>query len=260
MELLLDSPRGLSWIDNAARGLRLPDALRPLLRGRIRLLLMRGARVAFDLTVNSFDNRVLEALDSLTPDIWVCVFKDSTSPLPILLGLSHDVLDRCIGQVGSIAIPDFVWDMLAPSDFSLVASRDVRSMRQMSAEGLTMARALVRDGVLSLWEGGGKPNGYLFPVPKNSSKASMIVHLVRFNKEHAFKPTSFNLPIVEDLAFLIQVHNMLLPELSLGGGDYLKFLSDPFLMTLEDLKIAAGPREELFACHVDLTNAFWSLR
>ena len=75
---------------------------------------MRGARVAFDLTVNSFDNRVPEALDSLTPDVWVCVFKDSTSPLPILIGLSHDVLDRGIGHVGSIAIPDFVWDILAP--------------------------------------------------------------------------------------------------------------------------------------------------
>ena len=101
VELLLDSPRGLSWIDNAARALRLPSALRPLLRGCIRLLLMRGARVAFDPTVNCFDNRVLVALDSLTPEVWVCVFKDSTSPLPILVGLSHDVLDRGIGQVAA---------------------------------------------------------------------------------------------------------------------------------------------------------------
>ena len=88
----------------------------------------------------------------------------------------------------------------------------------------------------------------------------MIVHLVRFNKEHAFRPTSFAVPTVEDLAFLIQVHSMLLPQLALGGGGYLKLLPHPFLMALEDLKIEAGPGEELFACHVDLTNAFWSLR
>ena len=44
-----------------------------------------------------------------------------------------------------------------------------------------MARPLVRDGVLSPWEGGGGANGYLFPVPKNSTKASMILHLVKFN-------------------------------------------------------------------------------
>ena len=87
------------------------------------------------------------ALDSLMPQVWVCVFKDSTSPLPILVGLSHDVLDRGIGQVGSIPIPDFIWDALAPSDFSLVSNRDLGPMRQMSEEGLTMARALVRDGV-----------------------------------------------------------------------------------------------------------------
>ena len=151
VELLLDSPRGLSWIDNAAGGLKLPSALRPPLRGRIRLLLMRGARGAFDMTVNCFDNRVLVALVSLTPEVRVCVFKDSTSPLPILGGLSHDVLDRGNGQVGSIPIPDFICDALAPSDFSLVSNRDVGPMRQMSEEGLTMARALVRDGVLSLW-------------------------------------------------------------------------------------------------------------
>ena len=85
----------------------------------------------------------------------------------------------------------------------------------------------------------------------------MIVHLVKFNKAHSFKPTNFSLPTVEDLAFLIQVHSM---SLSLGGGEYLNFLSDPFLVALEDLRLSAGPREDLVACHVDLTNAFWSLR
>ena len=88
----------------------------------------------------------------------------------------------------------------------------------------------------------------------------MIVHLVKFNKAHSFKPTIVSLPTVEDLTFLIQVHSMSHGHLSLGGGEYLNFLSDPFLVALEDLRLSAGPGEELVACHVDLTNAFWSLR
>ena len=88
----------------------------------------------------------------------------------------------------------------------------------------------------------------------------MIVHLVKFSKAHSFKRTSFSLPTVEDLAFLIQVHSMSNIHLSLGGGEYLNFLSDPFVVALEDLRLSAGPGEELVACHVDLTNAFSSLR
>ena len=62
---------------------------------------------------------------------------------------------------------------------------------EISEEGLVMARALVQDGILSPCKGSGKPNGYLFPVPKNSTKASMIVHLVKFNKEHTHKTGQF---------------------------------------------------------------------
>ena len=87
----------------------------------------------------------------------------------------------------------------------------------------------------------------------------MIGHLVKFNNAHSFRPTSFSLPTVEDLAFLIQVHIMSHDHMSLGGGKYLNFLSDPFLVALQDLRPSAGPGEELVVCHVDLTNAFWSL-
>ena len=44
VELLLKSPSGQPWINNALEGVRLPESLCPLLRGRIRLLLMRGAQ------------------------------------------------------------------------------------------------------------------------------------------------------------------------------------------------------------------------
>ena len=216
--------------------------------------------MAFDISMSSFDERVLQALDALTPEVWICIFKDTTSPITLLIGLDRSVLDRGIGQIGSISIPPFIWNFLAPEDFESVASRDLGSMRSMSEDGLVMARALVHDGVLSVWEGGGGANGYMFPVPKNSTKASMIVHLVKFNKAHEHKPASFGLPSVEDLALMVQVHSLQLPRLALGDVDYLRFLSDPFLQSLECLRVESEPGAPLVACHVDLTNTFWSLR
>ena len=76
----------------------------------------------------------------------------------------------------------------------------------------------------------------------------MIVHLVLFNKLHQSKPHSFCLPSVEDLAFLVQVHSMLPP-----------YLNDPFRRELNSLRVQASADEELVACPIDLTNAFWSM-
>ena len=101
-------------------------------------------------------------------------------------------------------------------------------------------------------------NGYLFPIPKNEMKASMIVHLVHLNKCHRFEPARFSLPSVEDLAFVIQAHSMGLPNLSLGTP-CLGHLDDPFLREIDNLRLLADPGLSLLACHIDLTNAFWSL-
>ena len=64
------------------------------------------------------------------------------------------------------------------------------------------------------------------------------------------------MPSVEALAFLIQAHSMGLSRL---GGPCLSHLSDPFVRELDDLRLLAVPSEPLLACHIDLTNAFWSL-
>ena len=89
----------------------------------------------------------------------------------------------------------------------------------------------------------------------------MIVHVVNFNSQHKAKPASLTLPVVEDLAFLISAHHM-----SMGLGHLslppplVAFLNNPFLRALEHLHLAAPPGAPLLACHVDLKNAFWSLR
>ena len=208
------------------------------------------------------DDQLIAALDSLRGDVWSCVLRDSTSPVILLLRLDPSVLDRGLGPVGNIPIPEFLWDFLAPLDFQDVTGRDLGEMPEISPEGLIMARALVRDGVLRQCAGGGGghqgPNGYLFPIPKNAVKASMIVHLVRLNKCHQFRPPRFSLPSVEDLAFLIQAHSMGLQRLS-PGSHCLDHLNDPFLRELESLRLSAEPGAPLLACHIDLTNAFWSL-
>ena len=96
------------------------------------------------------------ALDSLSGDVWSCVLRDFTSPITLLLSLDPSVLDRGLGPVGNIPIPKFLWDLLAPLDFQEVTSRDLGEMPDISQEGLIMARALVRDGILrQCAEGGG---------------------------------------------------------------------------------------------------------
>ena len=98
--------------------------------------------------------------------------------------------------MGNIPIPEVLWDFLAPLDFQEVTAPDLGETADLSPEGLIMARALVRDGVLRQFaEGEGPlgPNGYLFPIPKNAVKASMIVHLVHLNKCHYFEPPGISL-------------------------------------------------------------------
>ena len=96
------------------------------------LRLMRGDRVAFDLGMVQVDERVLSALHALRGDIWACVLRDSTSPVTLVIGLDHEVLDRAIRPVGHIPIPDFIRDLLAPVDFSHLVTRDLGAMLEIS--------------------------------------------------------------------------------------------------------------------------------
>ena len=87
----------------------------------------------------NFDERILQAPDFLTPEVWIPFFRDTTSPVTVLVGQDPDVRDGGIGHMRSIPIPDFVWDLLAPGDFDVLASTDLGGMRDMSEEGEIMA-------------------------------------------------------------------------------------------------------------------------
>ena len=85
--------------------------------------------------------------------------------------------------MGNIPIPECILDLLAPTDFSKVATRDLGTMPDICVDGLIMAQAFLRDGGLKPCGGRGR-NRYSFPVPKNATKASMMVHLVPFHKHY----------------------------------------------------------------------------
>ena len=110
------------------------------------------------------------ALDRLEPGTWAVVFKDLTSPKPELVVLSEEVLDRGIGEVGSINIPPFVWHAVVPEEFSAIASRRLQGIRPVSTDGLHMARALVRDGVLQPCDPSLPPMGGYSPFPKTEKR------------------------------------------------------------------------------------------
>ena len=143
-------------------------------------------------------------------NVWSCALRDSTSTIALLLGLDPEVMDKGIGQVGHIPTIELIWHLLAPLDFVQPTARNFGTVPGISPEGRMMARALVRHGVVKFFWGG-VPNGYLFPVPKNATKASTIVQLVLFSRQHRSKPHIFCLPSVEVLAFLVLVHSMLPP-------------------------------------------------
>ena len=168
---LIRSERGQGWLDEISTGLRLSEGLQDMLHRRIRFLFIQVGRVARDLGMVDVDDPLITALESLRGDFWSCVLRESTSPVTLLLSLDPSVLDRGLGQLGNIPIPEFLWDFLAPLDFQEVTDRDLGEMPQISPEGLDMARALVRDGVLrQCAEGGGGvtrgPMATCSPSPK----------------------------------------------------------------------------------------------
>ena len=118
VESLIQSERGQRWPDEISQGLRLSGNLRDLLHWRIRFLFIQGGRVARDLGMVDVDDQLIAALDSLRGDVWSCVLRDSTSPVTLLLSLDPSVLDRGLGPVGNIPIPEFLWDFLAPPGLS----------------------------------------------------------------------------------------------------------------------------------------------
>ena len=86
----------------------------------------------------------------------------------------------------------------------------------------------------------------------------MMLHLGRFNEQYRFCLHNFCTPSVEGLPYAVQIHSMLPTTLSLGDA-YVSHLNDRFPRALDNLRIRASLGYGLVACHINFTNAFWSL-
>ena len=62
-----------------------------------------------------------EVLEGIEEEKWPSLLHDNTSPLPRASKVSSDLVQRGIGDVGRVVIPDCVWDATVPPSFSMTA-------------------------------------------------------------------------------------------------------------------------------------------
>ena len=82
------------WLDHVSVGLGVPLSDVGLVRSCLRLSILQGGEIAEDLGVHDFDLAVVSTLDALSLEVWVMMLRKSTSPKPILIGLSARILER----------------------------------------------------------------------------------------------------------------------------------------------------------------------
>ena len=202
----------------------------------------------------------------LTRDAWLIWLRDSTSPKTIVVPLTTAILERGPGPVGNVRIPPDIWRALVPGNFGELSRRSFSSPSPVMGQSAVLARALVEQGVLRPCRADGLgPNGSRFAIPKNSEKASCICNMVSFNKaQGGDTPPPLRLPSVELVAFLQIVHwNVHMDFVPAGCagvvGDNVIFLLHQ-MASLETDPPCVGEDPVLCACHIDLSNCFWSLK
>ena len=168
---------------------------------------------------------------------WESLFHASTSTIPMKRSLDPSLLEKGLGEIGAIPIPIEVWEDTIPESFSLV-SKGPLPTKPLSGDTSTMLHTLTEKypGMFIVDDLGtlvGLANAWAFVIPKNASKCSFIFHLVALNGKRIGRPPRFILPTIEGLAKMLQ-------ERLQGMGEL-------------------GELQELWATHVDLGNAFWSM-
>ena len=233
--------------------------------GRLLVLVLRMWRHSSELGIPHPGVHIGQFFVQLTRDAWLIWLRDSTSPKLIVVPLTTAILERGVGPVGNVRIPPDIWTALVPRNFGEVSRRSFSSLASVTGKSAVLARALVQQGVLRpcLADGLG-PNGSFFAIPKNSEKASCICNMVLFNKAQGCDSPPLRLPSVELVAFLQIVHRNIHLDFVPAGcarvvGDNVNFL----LHQMASLKAdppCVGEEPVLCACHIDLSNCFWSLK
>ena len=201
----------------------------------------------------------------VTRDAWLIWLRDSTSPKSIVVPLTTAILERGVGPVGNVRIPPDIWRALVPGNFGKVNRRSFSSLSPVTGQYAILARALVQQGVLRpcLVDGLGT-NGSLFAIPKNSEKASRICNMVLFHKDQGGESPPLRVPSVELVVFLQILHSNVHMDFVPAGcagvvGDNVIFLLH-LMASLKADPPRVGEDPVLCACHIDLSNCFWSLK
>ena len=233
--------------------------------GRLLVLVLRIWRHSSEFGIPHPGVHIGQFFVQLTRDAWLIWLRDSTSPKLIVVPLTTAILERGVGPMGNVRIPPDIWRALVPGNFREFSRRSLFSLSPVTGQSAVLARALVEQGVLRPCRADRLgANGSLFAIPKNSEKASCICNMVLFNKAQGGDSPPLRLPSVELVAFLQIVHCNIHMELVPAGcagvvGDIVIFL----LHQMASLKAdppCVGEDPVLCACHIDLSNCFWSFK
>ena len=120
--------------------------------------------------VSSILGQLWGDLSSLDLATWETLLHDSTSPIPRATTLDGSLLDKGLGPIGKVKIPQEVWDSLVPRAFVRQSSLDALRNKPLSDHALKMLRAIARDNpsVFRESEEGRGPNCWAFVIPKNA--------------------------------------------------------------------------------------------
>ena len=141
---------------------------------------------------------VMEGLRELLDGIYPAVSEGEVTP---------EMAQKGIGSVGAVPLPEWLWQIyVSPrQEFLLSSAEEVRKVRGGTAD---MLSAIARTGALQQlskqalgipWS----PTAVAFTIPKNETKARLILHGVRANQrqwEGGYKVPRVSLPQVESLA------------------------------------------------------------
>ena len=110
--------------------------------------------------------------------------------------LLKELVKRGIGEVGEVEIPMEVWNDTILHTFGRTARLPGKTLNPLSTHAKDMLRTM-REANHSLFRKSSSrlaPNGWVFVVPRNSNKCSLIFRLVEVNGRMGGRPPIFIFP------------------------------------------------------------------
>ena len=140
--------------------------------------------------------------------------------------VSVETASRGLGVAGRVDIPEEVWHRHGPCNWREAHEGAAVQKASRDPALAAMAQRIHEDGMLDEITDGRLPNAKAFTKPKSQEKGSLIINMVPLNKRCQRPCTRLQLPTLEEL------------------GD--------------TFREAAGTRQTIWFCKLDVANMFWS--